>query len=265
MVVFKMKPKTSQKTAFGVHRVSPAQAKRWREEMDHGIPATEIAEREDCDPRTVLKHVARARRARGSSSAREELLRDALRAHQDDLAAVAKSLAMQFRRGFPPNPASSPDGLPTSALAEHLGKTPSGKALGRWSALADQYPILEKELLRRTKQELEDRCTCRQRGIPVQPPSAGSAPGGGHAVGFDEQRCVWGFGRRCTQRREHCDSSRFQGMGRVQERPELLRRGRRTCPWVSRAVGCAPTPSVYHRFLPILSRCGGGLMTGHIV
>lgn len=153
MVVFRMKPKTSQKTTFGVHRVSPAQAKRWREEMDHGIPATEIAEREHCDPRTVLKHVARARRARGSSSAREELLRDALRAHQDDLAAVAKSLALQFRRGFPPNPVNSPDGLPTSALAEHLGKTPSGKALGRWSALADQYPILEKELLRRTEQD----------------------------------------------------------------------------------------------------------------
>jgi hypothetical protein len=148
-----MSPKSLQKSTLGVQRVSPAQAKRWREEMDRGAPATLIATREGCDARTVRVHVDRARRAGGASSAREELLRDALRGHQADLSALAEALVKNFRQGFAPNPAYSPVGLPASALADHLGRTPFGKSLRRWIALADRYPGLRTELVERTARD----------------------------------------------------------------------------------------------------------------
>lgn len=121
--------------------------------MDRGAPATLIATREGCDPRTVRDHVARARRAGGASSAREELLRDALREHQADLIALAEVLVQHFRQGSAPNPAYSPDGLPASALADHLGRTPLGKSLRRWIALAERYPGLRTGLVERTARD----------------------------------------------------------------------------------------------------------------
>jgi hypothetical protein len=151
MGVFKMGSKSTKKVPSEVRRVSPAQRERWREEMDRGAPATAIADREGYNKRTVRFHVAKARRAGVASSARAELLRDALRGHQEDLIAIAKSLVEHFRRGVPPGPVKSPDGLPGSALADHLGRRPSGRTLRRWLSLADEYPSLRTGLGQRTE------------------------------------------------------------------------------------------------------------------
>jgi hypothetical protein len=121
--------------------------------MDRGAPATAIAERDHYDARTVRLHVARTRRAGGASSARGELLRDAMRGHQDELSALAKVLTQHLRHGYPPAPISSPDGLPASALADHLGRTLSGKTLRRWCELADEYPSLRTALIERTERD----------------------------------------------------------------------------------------------------------------
>ena len=137
--------------------------------MDRGAPATAIAEREHYDPRTVRDHVARARRAGGASSAREELLRDALRGHQADLSALSEVLVQHFRQGFAPYPVYSPARLPASALADHLGRTPFGKSLRRWIALADRYTGLRTALVERTAKGLVGCRACLERGVGIQP------------------------------------------------------------------------------------------------
>jgi hypothetical protein len=134
-----------------VRRVSEAQARRWRAEMDGGATASAIATREGYDARTVRVHVKRLRRVEGTASQRADLLRNALVAHQDDLTELAKALAHHFRRGIPPSEVTSPHGLPASALADHLGRTPSGKALRGWLALVADYAELRVALTVRLK------------------------------------------------------------------------------------------------------------------
>ncbi|HUY08375.1 MAG TPA: hypothetical protein VMW80_02860 [Candidatus Dormibacteraeota bacterium] len=138
-------------TRTEIRRVSPVLAEKWRKEMDSGALAVRIAEREGLDPRTVRIHVARARRARGTEGARGDLLRDALRRHQEDLTALAAALA--HAATAPPVGLRVADGLPAAALADHLGRSPAGKALRRWLGLADTYPDIRQALWDRAAAE----------------------------------------------------------------------------------------------------------------
>lgn len=111
--------------------------------MDRGTTATAIAAREDIDPRTVRLHVGRARRTQAVRAARDDILRSAVEAHQADLAEVAAGLARNLRQHVaPPAVPSSTEGLPPMALADHLGRSPTGKALRRWLTLSDGLPAL---------------------------------------------------------------------------------------------------------------------------
>lgn len=111
--------------------------------MDRGTTATAIAAREDIDPRTVRLHVGRARRTQAVRAARDDILRSAVEAHQADLAEVAAGLARNLRQPVaPPVVPSSTEGLPPMALADHLGRSPTGKALRRWLTLSDGLPAL---------------------------------------------------------------------------------------------------------------------------
>jgi hypothetical protein len=143
-----MDPKNTE-SSVEARRVSEAEARRWRVEMDGGATASAIATREGYDARTVRVHVKRVRRAEGTSSQRADLLRNALVAHQDDLTELAKVLADHFRQGTRPSAVRSPQGLPASALADHLGRTPSGKALRDWMALVADYAELRVPLTER--------------------------------------------------------------------------------------------------------------------
>jgi|ERR1019366_4066984 hypothetical protein len=134
-------------------RVSPTQARRWRAEMDRGTTAASIAVRDGYDARTILKHVRRVRRAGRAATTRDQLLLEAQRRHQEHLAAIAGALVQRARVGQPPGTVRSPDGLPGSALADHLGKTPTGKLLRRLLTVGDDYPPLEQALRRRAEGE----------------------------------------------------------------------------------------------------------------
>jgi hypothetical protein len=233
----------TQKSTKTVQRVSPAQARRWYEEMERGTPATKIATRDDYDPRTVRKHVHRVRRAGGTSSAREEVLRDALRGHQNDLTGLANLLALHFRKGLGPSPINSPDGLPAWALADHLRKTPAGRTLRRWLELAEEYRSLRNRLVERTERDpmvvalvakgVSDSALPHQVVGLAEGKSLDSlakvASGGAEAAGLNaEKDVILGASQRWhdfTNAKNCCDEARNLGRQLVDRMDELrLRR-----------------------------------------
>ena len=157
-----------KKTRSDRRRVAPTEAKKWLAEREAGASVMAIADRENLDPRTIRFHVARARQVQATGSARADLLRAALEAHQRDLAALTAALARRLAAPGPPTAAQSRSGLPPTALADHLGRSPTGRALQRWLALAAGYPAL--------RQALQDRLAADPR-VAAFDAGGGSLPG----------------------------------------------------------------------------------------
>ena len=126
--------------------IPPAQRREWLERWERGERKDDIAKKDRRNPRTVADHIERARLERDLEQARQEQLRDALQAHQQDMLGLIAHLiaaiqvpALEFW------PGRADFGLesllePSEWMQERqIGMGPSVQPRG----LEGRYPILQ--------------------------------------------------------------------------------------------------------------------------
>ena len=136
--------------------LSPEIRRQWfRRFEEAGELPPQIAEADGYDVRTVRKHIELARQEREAREARSLVLRQALELHYKDLVEFAERLERALTM-------NSPDLLPpmrgnpmSSALREHIPRSPIWKGLDRWAYLRTELTRLKEGATTRLLQRLE--------------------------------------------------------------------------------------------------------------
>lgn len=143
-------------------RVTPDKAQDWLNRFEGGERVSEISKKDFYDARTVRSQIEIARDARDNRSIRQQVLKDRLEKHYDNLCAFANDLKGKAKLEKPETVFSFQENEPMwIALHQHLPKSRLWRSMKRWDSLAPEYRGAMETLKERIKSEAESRLSMK--------------------------------------------------------------------------------------------------------
>jgi hypothetical protein len=125
----------------------------WLKRVEYGETPPQIAKADECDVRTVRKHIELARMERDVQQARSEVLRKALEDHYQDLLDTVRNIENQV---FGESQVSLEMGVSLmSGLREHMPRSPLWENLRKWNRTLTELAELEAVIRNNLQREIE--------------------------------------------------------------------------------------------------------------